>query len=111
MLEAAGRRPMPPLRSLSFSPLADADLVEITAYTTDRWGEDQTLRYMSSMLKDAERLIAFPLLGGLLVGPKQPTRALQVGRHVLIYRVTDANIYVLRIIHARKITRLLLTSI
>jgi plasmid stabilization system protein ParE len=70
---------MPPPLSLSFSLLSENDFEDILLHSTEQWGEEQTIRYVSTILTNSQRLLEFPQLGRLLTGPKQPTRALQIG--------------------------------
>ena len=96
---------------LTFTPLARMDIKEIVQYTNELWGEEQADRYSGELFKEAERLTRVPNVGRLLEGPREPTRALPVGRHVLIYRVLTSEILILRIIHERRITRMLIRAL
>ncbi len=96
---------------LSFTPLARMDIKEIAQYTSELWGEEQADRYSGDLFREAERLTRLPHVGGVLEGPREPTRALPVGRHVLIYRVLTSEILILRVIHERRITRMLIRAL
>jgi plasmid stabilization system protein ParE len=58
--------------SLSISPRAEADIEEISEYTTERWGEDQALRYAAEIFEELSRLTRFPLSAGRLTAPHCP---------------------------------------
>ncbi len=110
-LNNLGRVAIPEPLRLSFAPMAEVDLEDIVRYSDRQWGEDQTIKYTSAMFDEAARLTHFPLTGRMLEGLDEETRALPVGSHVLIYRVTSIEIRILRILHERRITRLLLKSL
>jgi plasmid stabilization system protein ParE len=102
---------MPDALELSISDLAANDLEEISRFSTEQWGEDQALRYVEKLYEVLHRLTRFPLSGHTLEGPKLPTRASLVESHVLIYQITNSEVQILRIVHERRMTRLLLKSL
>jgi plasmid stabilization system protein ParE len=50
--------------TLSFSQRAEADLLEIGAYTLQTWGADQTIRYLDQLESCCRRLAEIQRWGG-----------------------------------------------
>lgn len=102
---------MPPPRRLSFAPLADDDLYEIARYTTERWGDEQTRKYVETIHAELGRLIEFPMAGRSIARLHPPVRVLVIGNYVAAYRTTETEIRILRIVHERRVTERLLRSL
>lgn len=87
-------------RGCRLSPRAEADLEEIWFYTSENWSEEQADRY------HAEIVMAFE---GLVRGTKKGRRVdvregyfkYAVGSHFVYYRLSDATVDVVRILHQR----------
>jgi toxin ParE1/3/4 len=89
-------------RKLRLSPEAEEDLTDILAYTIRTWGHEQAIAYRATLYRALGELVDFPSLGRARDEFGAGTRSHVAGQHVIIYRVTDDEIAVSRIIHVRR---------
>lgn len=90
-----------PDRTLVLSNQAQADYEDILSHTFQQWGEPQHDRY-ATLLNDAFLMLRQnPAVGHRSRQLPDPYRILPVGRHLLIYRVTETMLYVVRMLHER----------
>lgn len=75
--------------------------MDIGAYTLDKWGEDQTLRYIDSLETCCQQLAENPQLGRPCDHIRPGLRRMEHGRHVVFYRIEAGGIQVSRILHQR----------
>ena len=83
------------------SAQAETDIEDILHYTYQTYGEDQEGKYYK-ILCDALDLIE----SNSFAGHKRPDlserhRSLTAGRHVIVYQVSEQEIFVSRILHSR----------
>jgi len=64
------------------SRLAEADLMDIGAYTLRTWGEDQTLRYIDDLEACCQRLADNPASGRACDHVRPGLRRMEQGKHV-----------------------------
>jgi toxin ParE1/3/4 len=83
------------------SPTALADLGEIWDYTARNWGEIQADRYVLAIREACEALAAGRRQGVAIDAIRAGYRKLAIGSHFLFYRLTDAGLVVVRILHQR----------
>jgi toxin ParE1/3/4 len=83
------------------SRLAEADLMDIGAYTLNAWGEDQTIRYIDGLETCCQQLADNPELGRLCDHIRPGLRRMEHARHVVFYRIEAGGILVSRILHQR----------
>ena len=87
---------------LHFSRRAEADLIEIGAYTLQTWGLDQTIRYLHQLEICCQRLADNPALGRACHEIRPGLRRIEHGKHVIFYRQHErGGIVVSRILHRR----------
>jgi toxin ParE1/3/4 len=84
---------------LRFSPPAEADLIEIAAYTFRTWGERQVGKYLNALEDACWRLAANPMLGRSCDEISIGLRRMEQGSHVIFYRQVSGGISVSRILH------------
>lgn len=84
---------------LRFSRRAEADLIEIGAYTLQRWGEAQAIHYLAELESCCRRMVENPLLGRSCDEIRAGLRRMEQGRHVIFYRLRGKGILVSRILH------------
>lgn len=84
-----------------FSRRAEADLLEIGAYTLENWGADQTIRYIDQLETCCRRLADNPGLGRSCDEIRPDLRRMEHGKHVIFYRQYQGGILVSRILHQR----------
>jgi toxin ParE1/3/4 len=80
---------------------AEADLLEIARYTLQRWGEDQTIRYIDDLEACCLQLAGNPDLGRPCDEIRPGLRRIERGRHVVFYRPDAGGVLVSRILHRR----------
>ena len=92
--------PSPEYR-LVLSPLAEADIENILRYTGETWGEAQLLIYRDKLNEALQTLRRDPLIGH--TSPELPDthRLYLAGAHVIVYRVREHLVSVMRILHQR----------
>lgn len=82
------------------SPLAQADLEDIWSYTALRWSPMQAESYHATIIGAFEGLAA-----GRKQGRSADIRAgylkYRVGSHVVFYRLSEAGIDIMRVLHER----------
>ena len=83
------------------SRLAEADLMDIGTYSLDKWGEDQTVRYIDALEACCQQLGDNPELGRACDQIRSGLRRMEHGRHVVFYRIELRGILVSRILHQR----------
>jgi toxin ParE1/3/4 len=84
-----------------FSRRAEADLLNIGAYTLRKWGKTQAARYLGELETCCQTLAVNPTLGRLCDDIRPGLRRHEHGRHVLFYRQDRGGILVSRILHQR----------
>lgn len=83
------------------SRLAEADLMEIGAYTLNTWGEEQAIRYLNSLEACCQQQAEQPETGRACEQLRPGLRRIDCARHVIFYRVDTGGIVVSRILHRR----------
>jgi len=78
---------------------AEADILHIGAYTLDRWGKEQTARYLHQMETCCQRLAGQPLLGRACNHIRPGLRCMEQGSHIVFYRLAANFVLVVRILH------------
>jgi toxin ParE1/3/4 len=84
-----------------FSRRAESDLMEIAQYTLNRWGEDQTIRYLDDLERCCQQLADNPDLGRACDDIRPGLRRMEHGRHVVFYRQNADGVLISRILHQR----------
>lgn len=80
---------------------AKQDLVEIAAYTFERWGDAQRRRYLAQLDARFHRLAKKPALGLPSDDIRPGYWRYQEGRHVIFYRRAKPGIEIIRVLHVR----------
>ena len=87
--------------TLRLSRLAEADLMEIGAYTLRTWGPEQTRRYLTDLETACWKLALNPAGGRACDHIRPGLRRLEHGRHVVFFRADSQGVFVSRILHDR----------
>jgi toxin ParE1/3/4 len=90
------------MRDIIYRPGALADLDTIADYTKALWGDTQAAHYLHQIRAKVEALVAFPAIGSQVFGLPTAYRKIAAGHHRIIYRHTDSEVIVVRIIHERE---------
>lgn len=85
--------------ALFLSQEAADDLRDILQYTLERWGPSQVRAYQSILDQALSKLQHSPKLGRKRPELSADYRSLLAGQHVVIYRLTESTLYVVRILH------------
>jgi toxin ParE1/3/4 len=91
-----------PKRRLALRPSARSDVRSILLYTRAQWGVEQRRRYRAKLEEAMDRLTRHPELGQERNDLYHGCRALRVEQHIVYYRVTETEIVVGRVLHARQ---------
>jgi len=81
-------------------PLAESDLEEIWRYTFKTWSMEQADRYHAGIVSAFEE-IADGWRVGLPSTVRQGYMKSRVGSHFIYYRIEDASVVVVRILHTK----------
>jgi toxin ParE1/3/4 len=87
---------------LVLRPRARRDLADIWHYTADQWGAAQADNYTAAIGREFDRACEFAQIGSPVEGLPLDYRKLTSGKHRIIYRYSDTELIVVRIIHQRQ---------
>ena len=93
--------PAPRLR-LTLKPQARTDVSDALLSTREQWGAEQRGRYRALLDWAIRELIRYPELDRARDELYPGCRSLPVGQHVIYEHVTEAEIVVSRLLHARQ---------
>jgi toxin ParE1/3/4 len=78
------------------------DLSNIWEYTYEVWSESQADKYYELLTNSFQELVQYPELGKSYDEIDRAILGLQVGKHIVFYRVAESkDIEILRILHQR----------
>ena len=90
---------------------ARSDVLDIAAFTADRWGEAQAERYVTGLYSGFQAIVDRPELRRPFLEIPPYFRAL-VGKHALFYRVTNHDeVLIVRVLHATMLPELHLRDV
>jgi toxin ParE1/3/4 len=89
------------MAALRFTLRAERDLLGISEYTIQTWGERQADRYLRELELCCERLAASPSLGRRCESVRPGLRRFEYAEHVIFYRMEFDGVRVSRILHQR----------
>ena len=81
-------------------PRAEQDLEGIAEYTKITWGETQAKRYLDDLRRQIDFAAEYPGIGSEAFGLPAQYRKVRSGLHRAIYRCTNTQLIVVRVIHA-----------
>jgi toxin ParE1/3/4 len=87
---------------LVVTPAARFDLRQLLVYSTQQWGTAQRRAYRQRFTEAFAELVRFPEIG--LARPDLGTdlRSYRVGQHVVIYRPSQTELRIIRVLHSRR---------
>ncbi len=91
-------------RRVVVSAAARGDLRDALAFTQDRWGIGKRREYRRRILDVFEHIAMFPELGKVMPEHSQEARGFRVGQHIVVYKVSDAELAVARLMQVRRDT-------
>jgi toxin ParE1/3/4 len=83
------------------SPRAQADIVDIAAYTLDHWGDRQMERYVDGLHERFVSLASHPETGRRRDEIRRGYRSIVHGSHIVFYRLTRRDLVIVRVLHGR----------
>ncbi|MBU2340095.1 MAG: type II toxin-antitoxin system RelE/ParE family toxin [Alphaproteobacteria bacterium] len=83
-------------------PADRADLADIWAYGAQEWGVDQADRYVTGIASRIGNAAGSPGIGSPVGGLPSTYRKLAFGSHRVVYRVSESDLIVVRILHFRQ---------
>ena len=86
--------------SIELSEEAVSDLVDIQNYTFTNYGENQLQKYETILDKALYGILFFPNSGHSRPDIPVNYQVVQAGEHMIVYRVEETKIYVIRVLHA-----------
>jgi toxin ParE1/3/4 len=87
------------------SKAAKRDLIEIGAYTLDRWGDEQRIKYLTLLDARFRWIAKHPTLGFDSNHIRPGYWRCHEGRHVIFYRIAKRGVEIMRILHDRMLPR------
>jgi toxin ParE1/3/4 len=82
-------------------PKAQADIIDIAAYTLANWGERQMARYIDSLHERFVDLASHPEMGRRRDEIRRGYRSIVHGSHIVFYRLTRRELVIVRVLHGR----------
>ena len=92
----------PVARRYRLSRPADEDFVQIYLQGHEQFGPNQAEHYAAGMTATFETLAQFPKLARERKEHRPPVRVQRHGAHVIVYRIEEDGILILRIRHGRE---------
>lgn len=90
------------MTALVVGPAARREMTDIWLYTADQWGIEQADAYLSQIESAIARALKLPEIGGPVAGLPSAYRKLKAGSHRIVYRFTNAELVVVRVLHERQ---------
>lgn len=82
-------------------PKAEADIVDIAAYTLENWGERQMARYVDSLHQRFAVLAGQPEMGRRRDEIGRGYRSVVHGSYIVFYKLTRRELVIVRVLHGR----------
>lgn len=84
------------------SPAAQSDLSDIWDYTAETWSVDQAEAYLRGLTETIELLCEHPEIARERNEFNPPVRLHSYRSHLIIYRIEEGRIVVVRVVHSRQ---------
>ena len=94
----AGPRPA----QYRLSPAAETDLTDIWRYTAENWSAAQADRYTDALENAFDTLVAMPEIARERPEFDRPVRIHPSAQHIIIYRIRDDHLAILRVLGGRQ---------
>ena len=89
------------MAELRLTPAALGDLEDIWIYTVQQWGAAQAERYVDTLNACFEAIAQTPLSAPSCAHIRAGYRRQRVERHAVYYRVEEAAVVIVRVLHER----------
>jgi toxin ParE1/3/4 len=84
------------------TPRAIQDLEDIWTYTAETWSTAQADHYTDNFVQAFETILLMPEIARERVEFTPPVRIHQTGQHLIVYRIENKDILVIRILGGRQ---------
>ena len=101
----------PELDGYRLTPKAEEDLEDIWLYSRDRWGTDQADNYLDGLLATFETLTSRPEMARERTEFDPPVRIHPTAQHLVVYRIGEDHLHVIRVLGGGQNWRALLDII
>jgi toxin ParE1/3/4 len=91
--------------TFQYSPLAESDLDDISAWSLKQFGVDQTEAYLLGIEQACVEIARNPLRARLHQGRRPGIRRVEHRSHVIFYSVEQNDVLVTRILHKHMLAR------
>ena len=85
-----------------WAPQAEQDLIDIYLESVRQFGTTQAEHYVAELNSCVGRLTVMPLMARERKAIRPPVRVHTHGSHVIVYRIDQADILIVRIMHGRR---------
>jgi len=85
-----------------WAPQAEQDLIDIYLESIRQFGATQAERYIAELTLCVGRLASMPLMARERKAIRPPVRVHPHGSHVIVYRIDQADILIVRVMHGRR---------
>lgn len=92
------------------SPQAQRDLEDIWRYTAERWSAGQADRYTDALARTFDTLLAMPEIARERREFDPPVRVHPSAHHLIVYRIANDHLAILRVLGGRQNWRSVLES-
>ena len=83
---------------IAFTAAAERDLIDIAAFSSERFGDGQASKYQKAMAEAFKLIAQFPQIGVDVSDIKPDARRHVHASHAIYYRLRDESVIVLRIL-------------
>ena len=91
-----------PLATYRLRPAARRDLSDIWDYTASEWSVDRADRYVRGIVAFLDALLEQPRIARERTEITPPVRLQPYASHLIVYRIEEPELDVIRIVHARQ---------
>ena len=91
------------MRDFIYTPRASLEIKQITDYTDEHWGHEQTIKYINDMEALFVQLTLFPDMGETIETPNAKTQKISFQSHVVYYDISDKNVIILAVLHKNQL--------
>lgn len=86
---------------IHYQAKAKSDLIKIWEYTYKKHGEDQAEKYHDQLEEGFQCIQENPEIGGACDYIRLGYRSYRIGRHFVMYKISNETIHVIRVLHER----------